>query len=156
MTVLVVVLLLALNPRELMSIGISMAVATCIEMGFLGLSFSAQVKAGTDSAVTHIVVCCAPPLALFCAGITGRGARQGTGQLTCSSRRRWCVGVESGSVHWLYCIRVGGVVVLDISRVAGGGTGCVWRGKRWDTSDVLCWCVCGARFGQDFGVSFTS
>lgn len=52
--------------------GISMAVATVIEMGFLGLSFSSQIKAASGSNVAqHVVLVCIPPLFLMLSGIAG-------------------------------------------------------------------------------------
>ena len=51
--------------------GISMAIATIIEMGFLGISFSAQIKSSTNSVLKHIV-CVIPPAFIMGSGVVGR------------------------------------------------------------------------------------
>ena len=51
--------------------GISMAIATVIEMGFLGVSFSAQIKSSTNSTLKHIIVCMVPPLFILGSGVVG-------------------------------------------------------------------------------------
>eukprot|EP00657_Telonema_sp_P-1_P006698 TRINITY_DN2607_c0_g1_i1.p1 TRINITY_DN2607_c0_g1~~TRINITY_DN2607_c0_g1_i1.p1 ORF type:complete len:204 (+),score=43.63 TRINITY_DN2607_c0_g1_i1:112-723(+) len=56
--------------------GISMAIATCIEMGFLGVSFSNQVKSSVTSASHHFAIVLIPPLSLVAAGIVGDLAGQ--------------------------------------------------------------------------------
>lgn len=66
-------LLVGLSYSASSTAGVSMAIATCIEMGFLGLSFSAQVKEGTRNSLVHFAICTLPPLALFGAGMLGRG-----------------------------------------------------------------------------------
>jgi len=54
--------------------GLSMAIATCIEMAFLGLSFSATVQNATRSTAKHILCVSIPPLCLFGCGILGHAA----------------------------------------------------------------------------------
>jgi len=54
--------------------GIVMAVATCIEMGFLGLSFSASIKISTSKLWKHILVIIFGPLILAVAGAVGSAA----------------------------------------------------------------------------------
>eukprot|EP00670_Eutreptiella_braarudii_P028382 CAMPEP_0174382930 /NCGR_PEP_ID=MMETSP0811_2-20130205/124899_1 /TAXON_ID=73025 ORGANISM="Eutreptiella gymnastica-like, Strain CCMP1594" /NCGR_SAMPLE_ID=MMETSP0811_2 /ASSEMBLY_ACC=CAM_ASM_000667 /LENGTH=465 /DNA_ID=CAMNT_0015536351 /DNA_START=69 /DNA_END=1466 /DNA_ORIENTATION=- len=51
--------------------GLSMAIATSIEMGFLGLSFSAQIKASASSSAQHVLICAMPPSVLFGGGVLG-------------------------------------------------------------------------------------
>eukprot|EP00940_MAST-03C_sp_MAST-3C-sp2_P003156 g3156.t1 len=51
--------------------GISMSVATVIEMGFLGISFSDQVKRSTSSSVVHACICVVPPVAIVMSAIVG-------------------------------------------------------------------------------------
>ena len=54
--------------------GLSMAIATCIEMAFLGLSFSATIQNVTRSTCKHVAAVLVPPLCLFGAGIVGHVA----------------------------------------------------------------------------------
>jgi len=51
--------------------GLSMSIATCIEMGFLGLSFSATIQNATRSVVKHMIIVTIPPLVLVGIGIVG-------------------------------------------------------------------------------------
>lgn len=51
--------------------GLSMALATCIEMGFLGFSFSATIQNTTRSLLKHMTITLIPPVMLFLAGICG-------------------------------------------------------------------------------------
>lgn len=51
--------------------GWSMSIATCIEMCFLGLSFSASIQNQTRSVAKHTVIVCVPPLILIIAGTIG-------------------------------------------------------------------------------------
>lgn len=43
-----------------------------LQMGFLGISFSAQIKSSTNSVLKHIIVCVVPPLCILGSGIVGR------------------------------------------------------------------------------------
>ena len=43
-----------------------------LQMGFLGISFSAQIKSSTNSVLKHIIVCVIPPLFILGSGIVGR------------------------------------------------------------------------------------
>ena len=58
--------------------GISMAIATIIEMGFLGrwgfleYPFRHQIKSSTNSVLKHIIVCVIPPAFIMGSGIVGR------------------------------------------------------------------------------------
>lgn len=54
------------------SAGWCMSVATCIEMGFLGLSFSASVQNATRSFIKHSLLVVVPPLVLAGSGLMGR------------------------------------------------------------------------------------
>jgi len=63
---------LALAAKE--AAGISMAIATCIEMGFLGLSFSATIQNSTRSVWKHIGIVMVPPLVILGAGVAGHEA----------------------------------------------------------------------------------
>jgi len=49
--------------------GISMSIATCIEMLFLGVSFSATIKNVTNSTVKHFLIIILPPLILIVMGL---------------------------------------------------------------------------------------
>eukprot|EP00658_Telonema_sp_P-2_P024100 TRINITY_DN19667_c0_g2_i1.p1 TRINITY_DN19667_c0_g2~~TRINITY_DN19667_c0_g2_i1.p1 ORF type:complete len:176 (+),score=58.99 TRINITY_DN19667_c0_g2_i1:127-654(+) len=52
--------------------GISMAIATCIEMGFLGVSFSNTVKNSSNmSRLKHCATILIPPLCMIGAGVVG-------------------------------------------------------------------------------------
>ena len=48
-----------------------MMLATCIEMGFLGLSFSATIRNATHSPAKHAVLVALPPLLLMVVGDLG-------------------------------------------------------------------------------------
>jgi len=52
--------------------GLSMSIATTIEMFFLGLSFSAHLGSTTSSQIKHVVIAAIPPFCLFGAGMAGR------------------------------------------------------------------------------------
>jgi len=52
-------------------VGFVMAAATCIEMGFLGLSFSGTIKIATSNKWKHFGVVFAGPLVLTLAGVVG-------------------------------------------------------------------------------------
>jgi len=67
-------LLIGLSYSASTTAGVSMAIATCIEMGFLGLSFSGSVKQGTSNPMVHMAICAIPPAAIFAAGCLGRAA----------------------------------------------------------------------------------
>lgn len=54
--------------------GLSMAIATCIEMAFLGLSFSATIQNVTRNTLKHVLIVMVPPVCLFGAGILGHVA----------------------------------------------------------------------------------
>jgi len=51
--------------------GAAMSIATCIEMGFLGLSFCASIMNATNSSLRRAVLVLLPPLALTVAGLIG-------------------------------------------------------------------------------------
>ena len=51
--------------------GLSMAIATCIEMGFLGLAFSSQVRSSTSSCMVHFGIVALPPVGMVVAGVAG-------------------------------------------------------------------------------------
>jgi len=51
--------------------GLAMAIATSIEMGFLGLQFSASVHKSVKSLALHALVCFIPPAVLFFSSIAG-------------------------------------------------------------------------------------
>jgi len=51
--------------------GLSMAIATSIEMGFLGVSFSNNVSATTKSWLKHLGIVAIPPIALVAMGVVG-------------------------------------------------------------------------------------
>jgi len=57
----------AANPTA----GWAMSIATCIEMGFLGLSFCATLTNATRNKAKVVMIAAMPPLALVCAGLTG-------------------------------------------------------------------------------------
>jgi len=62
-------LLIGLAYAASTSAGLSMAIATSIEMGFLGLSFSATIKASTKSANKHILIAIVPGILMFVVGM---------------------------------------------------------------------------------------
>jgi len=62
-------LLIGLAYAASTSAGLSMAIATSIEMGFLGLSFSATIKASTTSANKHILIAITPGILMFIVGM---------------------------------------------------------------------------------------
>jgi zinc transporter ZupT len=51
--------------------GWAMSIATCIEMGFLGLSFCAELTNATRKKVKVVLIAMVPPLALLAAGVIG-------------------------------------------------------------------------------------
>lgn len=51
--------------------GISMCIATCIEMAFLGLSLSATIQNATRSTCKHMAIVLLPPVVLFGFGLGG-------------------------------------------------------------------------------------
>jgi zinc transporter ZupT len=51
--------------------GWAMSIATCIEMGFLGLSFSATISTSTRSVMKMVFVALLPPLLLMTTGVIG-------------------------------------------------------------------------------------
>lgn len=51
--------------------GRAMSIATCIEMGFLGLSFSASICNATQAAMMRAVLVLLPPAALIICGLLG-------------------------------------------------------------------------------------
>jgi len=53
------------------SAGWCMSIATCIEMCFLGLSFSASVQNSTRSVLKHIALVVIPPIVLTLSGVLG-------------------------------------------------------------------------------------
>merc|ERR1712137_158164 len=53
------------------SAGWSMSIATCIEMGFLGLTFSATLQTETHSRVKIVGVSLVPPVVLLLSGVAG-------------------------------------------------------------------------------------
>jgi len=53
------------------SAGWCMSIATCIEMGFLGLSFSASVQNATRSLRKHALLVAVPPAVLALTGVSG-------------------------------------------------------------------------------------
>jgi ZIP family zinc transporter len=52
-------------------VGYVMAFSTCIEMGFLGLTFSAQIRNVTNNVWRHAMVVSSPPLVLIIGGLCG-------------------------------------------------------------------------------------
>jgi zinc transporter ZupT len=54
--------------------GLAMSIATCIEMGFLGLSFCATISNATTSAPKRALLTLIPPMALGCAALIGTEA----------------------------------------------------------------------------------
>jgi len=55
------------------SAGWCMSIATCIEMCFLGLSFSASVQNSTRSVFKHVAIVVIPPVVLALTGVLGHG-----------------------------------------------------------------------------------
>lgn len=53
------------------SAGWCMSIATCIEMCFLGLSFSASVQNATRSVLKHVILVVLPPVVLALSGVLG-------------------------------------------------------------------------------------
>merc|ERR1712137_997209 len=51
--------------------GWSMSIATCIEMGFLGLTFSATLQSETHSRVKIVGISIVPPTVLLLSGVAG-------------------------------------------------------------------------------------
>lgn len=64
-------LLIGLAFSAAASAGWAMSMATCIEMGFLGLSFCATLRNATRSPVKLILLSLAPPMMLLVAGVSG-------------------------------------------------------------------------------------
>jgi len=64
-------MLIGLSYAASPSAGWAMAIATCIEMAFLGLSFTASLQNATRSAWKIITVACIPPVILLLAGLGG-------------------------------------------------------------------------------------
>jgi len=64
-------LLIGLSYAASPSAGIAMAAATCIEMGFLGLSFCASLQNATRSAWKIVIVALLPPVILVLSGEAG-------------------------------------------------------------------------------------
>jgi len=53
-----------------------MAIATCIEMGFLGLSFSASIRAATTNTCLWLTISLMPCFTMFGGCMLGRGLGQ--------------------------------------------------------------------------------
>lgn len=51
--------------------GLTMAIATCLEMGFTGFAFSATIKNSTSSTIKHAVIVLSAPLTMLLLGFAG-------------------------------------------------------------------------------------
>ena len=107
---------LALSASE--QAGLSMAIATTIEMSFLGLSFSATMQNCTRNTWNHAGIVCIPPITLFGAGIAGHFA----GAALQSSQGLFIGFIAFAVVALLYLVAM--ELLVKARRVAGEGKPC--------------------------------